>query len=70
MMARTESYFPNDMGLFDVCGNVAEMIDEKGKACGGSWKDLPENGTIQSVKTYNGSDETVGFRVFMEVIEK
>jgi formylglycine-generating enzyme required for sulfatase activity len=70
MMARTESYFPNDMGLYDVCGNVAEMIDEKGRACGGSWKELPEEGTIQSVKTYYGPDETVGFRVFMEVIEK
>ena len=70
MMARTESYFRNNIGLYDVVGNVAEMIDEKGKACGGSWNDVPEKSTIQSVKTYNGPDETVGFRVFMEVIEK
>jgi formylglycine-generating enzyme required for sulfatase activity len=70
MMSRTESYFPNDMGLYDVVGNVAEMIDEKGKACGGSWNDTPENSTIQSVKNYRGPDETVGFRIFMEVIEK
>jgi hypothetical protein len=46
------------------------MIDEKEKACGGSWNDVPENSTIQSIKNYKGSDETVGFRVFMEVIEK
>jgi formylglycine-generating enzyme required for sulfatase activity len=70
MMARTRSYFPNDIGLYDVCGNVAEMIDEEGKACGGSWKELPEKSTIQSVKNYSGPDETIGFRVFMEVIEK
>ncbi|MEJ0033285.1 MAG: hypothetical protein WDO15_24445 [Bacteroidota bacterium] len=70
MMARTESYFPNNIGLYDVVGNVAEMIDEKGKACGGSWNDVPEKSTIQSVKTYNSPDETVGFRVFMEVLEK
>ncbi len=70
MTAYVEAYFPNDIGLFDVVGNVAEMIDEKGKACGGSWNDLPENSTIQSVKNYSGPDETVGFRMFMEVIEK
>lgn len=69
MMAHVECYFPNNIGLFDVVGNVAEMIDEKGKACGGSWNDLPQNSTIHSVKNYSGPDETVGFRVFMEVIE-
>lgn len=69
MMAFVRAYFPNNIGLYDVVGNVAEMIDEKGKACGGSWNDVPENSTIQSVKTFNGPDETVGFRVFMEVIE-
>ena len=70
MMSHVHAYFPNNIGLFDIVGNVAEMIDEKGKACGGSWNDLAENSTIQSVKTYKGPDETVGFRVFMEVIEK
>ena len=70
MMAFTRAYFPNDIGLYDVVGNVAEMIDEKGKACGGSWKEAPEKSTIQSVKNYTGPDETIGFRVFMEVIEK
>jgi formylglycine-generating enzyme required for sulfatase activity len=70
MMAFVESYFPNNIGLFDVCGNVAEMISEKGKACGGSWDDVPEKSTIQSIKNYKGPDETVGFRVFMEVVER
>lgn len=70
MQAQVENYFPNNIGLYDMVGNVAEMIDEKGKACGGSWNDLPENSTIHSIKNYTGPDETVGFRVFMEVIEK
>jgi len=43
-----------------VVGNIAEMIDEKGKACGGSWNDDPKNSTMQSVKDYSGPDETVG----------
>lgn len=70
MMSPVGAYFPNNIGLYDVVGNVAEMIDEKGKACGGSWAEHPLKSTIQSVKNFSGPDETVGFRVFMEVLEK
>ncbi|HTH55864.1 MAG TPA: SUMF1/EgtB/PvdO family nonheme iron enzyme [Cyclobacteriaceae bacterium] len=70
MMAHVASYFPNDLGLYDVVGNVAEMIDEKGKACGGSWDHLPKDCTIRSRVTYNQPSSWVGFRVFMEVLEK
>ncbi len=69
MMGRTRSYFPNNIGLFDVVGNVAEMINEKGKACGGSWNDPPEESTLHSVKTFQVADKSVGFRVFMEVVD-
>lgn len=62
------SYFPNDMGFYDVVGNVAEMINIKGKACGGSWNHYPEESTITSVMNYSKSSGTVGFRVFMEVM--
>lgn len=69
MMGRTASYFPNNIGLYDVVGNVAEMIEQPGKACGGSWDDVPSESTIHSVKTYTRPDATIGFRVFMEVLE-
>jgi formylglycine-generating enzyme required for sulfatase activity len=69
MMGRTASYFPNNIGLYDVVGNVAEMIDSEGTACGGSWDDIPEESTIHSVKSYAHPDATIGFRVFMEVVE-
>jgi len=55
--------------LYDVVGNVAEMIDEIGRACGGSWNDLPSESTIHSVKPYIRPNATIGFRVFMEVVE-
>jgi formylglycine-generating enzyme required for sulfatase activity len=61
-------YFPNGMGLYDMSGNVAEMVAEKGKACGGSWNHAPENATISSTNEYSNSSGAVGFRVFMEVI--
>jgi formylglycine-generating enzyme required for sulfatase activity len=69
LMAPVQSYFPNDIGLYDVVGNVAEMTSEKGKACGGSWNHPAEQSTILSVNEYNGANSEVGFRVFMEVIE-
>ena len=68
-MAQTATYFPNGMGLYDVVGNVAEMVDEKGKALGGSWDDIPNESTIRSVKSYDKPGDSVGFRVFMEVVD-
>ncbi len=64
------TYFSNEMGLFDVVGNVAEMIDEAGKAMGGSWNHPPEESTIHSMSEYDSRSTDVGFRIFMEVIEE
>jgi formylglycine-generating enzyme required for sulfatase activity len=69
-MSQTANYFPNNIGLYDVVGNVAEMIDERGKACGGSWNSYPQNATIWTVDTYTKASGTIGFRVFMEVVEE
>lgn len=69
MMGPVETYFPNDIGLYDVVGNVAEMTSEKGKACGGSWNHPAEESTIKSINLYDGPDSAIGFRVFMEIIE-
>lgn len=70
LMSPVQSYFPNRMGLYDVVGNVAEMTNEEGKACGGSWNHDPEESTILSINEYTAPDASTGFRVFMEVIEQ
>jgi formylglycine-generating enzyme required for sulfatase activity len=64
------TYFPNGMGLYDVVGNVSEMLKDEGKACGGSWNHSPEESTIMSVNSYSATSGAVGFRLFMEVVEK
>ncbi len=64
------TYFPNGMGLYDVIGNVAEMIDQPGKAMGGSWNHVARESTISSINSYDGPVSEVGFRIFMEVIEE
>jgi formylglycine-generating enzyme required for sulfatase activity len=69
LMSPVQSYFPNDIGLYDVVGNVAEMTIEKGRACGGSWNHSPEESTIRSVSEYTQANSEVGFRIFMEVLE-
>ncbi|MEO9484535.1 MAG: SUMF1/EgtB/PvdO family nonheme iron enzyme [Ekhidna sp.] len=64
------TYFANGFGLYDVIGNVAEMTQNEGEAMGGSWNHEADESTIQSMNEYDGSDISVGFRLFMEVIEE
>jgi len=63
-------YFPNDFGFYNVCGNVAEMILEKGIACGGSWKSPGGDVQVKSKKYYSKPTCDIGFRFFMVIIEK
>lgn len=65
---KADAYFPNDLGLYNTIGNVAEMIQQKGIAKGGSWEDKPDACTITSTKSYENPSPAIGFRVFMEVI--
>jgi len=60
--APVESYVPNDYGLYNMCGNVAEMIQEKGTAVGGSWNSPGYDIRIESVMNYEGPNPFVGFR--------
>ena len=66
-----KSFQPNKFGLYNICGNVAEMLDDKSIVKGGSWQDTKENLRIDAQKAYDGSAmTTVGFRYFVEIIEK
>ena len=67
---KVESYFPNKLGMYNMIGNAAEMIDKKGIAKGGNWFTAPKNSTIKSKFEYDGPNPGVGFRIVMEVIEK
>jgi len=68
--APVNSYRPNDFGLFNVCGNVAEMINEKGKTRGGSYRNSGWDVRIDAFDNYTKSASDIGFRYFMQVIEK
>lgn len=71
IIAPVISYWPNKFGLYNMSGNVAEMVSEKGIAKGGSWKDKPEFLRIDAKFNYDGSAQTfIGFRYFVEIIKK
>jgi formylglycine-generating enzyme required for sulfatase activity len=64
--APVNSFFPNDIGLYNVCGNVAEMLAENGVAAGGSYEDTGYDIRIQSTKDFSGATRDIGFRVLMQ----
>lgn len=67
--ATIKSFYPNSFGLYNMCGNVAEMIEEKGLAKGGSFDDGAYNVRIASEKHYTKPQADIGFRVAMKIIE-
>jgi formylglycine-generating enzyme required for sulfatase activity len=62
LTAPSESYYPYSHGFYNLNGNVAEMISEKGVAVGGSFQDYGRDIRLQSRKAYEGSACDVGFR--------
>ncbi len=64
--APVDSYQPNKFGLYNVCGNASEMVDEKGFSKGGSWYSAREKVQIVQSEYYKKSEPYLGFRIFME----
>jgi sulfatase modifying factor 1 len=69
IMAPLESYEPNDYGLFNMAGNVAEMVAEKGISKGGSWIHSGANLVIDSSIYYDSHQSWLGFRYVMEIVK-
>ena len=63
------SYSPNKYGVFNIVGNASEMIQEKNIAMGGDYLSTGYNVKVISKKEFKGNDVSVGFRVYMEIIE-
>ena len=59
------SYWRGISDLYNMNGNVAEMIEDKGIAVGGSWNCPGNDVQNTSVMSYNGPSPFVGFRVVM-----
>ena len=58
-----KSHYPNNYGLYNMSGNVAEMVYERGIAYGGSYLDPGYDIRIDSEKPYDAPSPLIGFRV-------
>lgn len=66
LLAPAISFFSNDFGLYNMCGNAAEWINEPGRTKGGSWANTAEQIKVDAADTYAGntaSSPFIGFRV-------
>jgi len=64
------SYWPNDYGLYNMAGNVAEYVSEVGITKGGDWNDPGYYIQIWAQNHYKNAQsasDKVGFRVCMKV---
>lgn len=68
--ANVRSFWPNGFDLYNMSGNVAEMINIKDQAMGGGWNSYGGEITTTSIKRYNEPSPEIGFRIFMEIIER
>ena len=65
-----DAYFPNDLGFYNMSGNVAEMVEQEGITRGGGWNDPSYFIQIDIQNQETLPSPNVGFRVFMDVIEE
>lgn len=63
----TYSFYKNDFGIYNMIGNVAEMINKKGIAKGGSFKDELSVSSITDRTFYENPMDNIGFRCVCEV---
>ena len=63
------SYNPNEFGIYNMNGNVSELVSDKNIAVGGDWRSPGYDIRINSAKLYKGASVTVGFRVVATYLE-
>lgn len=64
-----DAYWPGNSGLYNMNGNVAEMVATPGIAVGGSWQCPGYDVRNQAVMHFDNSSPFVGFRPLLLVTE-
>lgn len=63
------SYWPNDYGLYNCAGNVAELVSDDNVAMGGSWRSYPSDVKVTSEMNADTASSQIGFRYLVEVVK-
>lgn len=64
------SFWPNSFGLYNMLGNVAEMVQEKGVCKGGGWRNRLEECRVGKDTEYTKPTAWLGFRCVCVVKKK
>jgi formylglycine-generating enzyme required for sulfatase activity len=64
------SYWKNSFGLFNMLGNVAEMVNEKGISKGGGWRNNLEQCRVGKDQEYTKPTAWLGFRCICVIKNK
>lgn len=67
--APAASYFPNEFGLYNLNGNVSEILAQSDEVIGGSWHDAGHDIRNRSTRKYQGASAMVGFRVVTTIVK-
>lgn len=65
--APTKSYWQNNYGIYNIIGNVAEMVQEKRIAKGGSWIHSAAEANLEKEIPYSKPESWLGFRCICEI---
>jgi formylglycine-generating enzyme required for sulfatase activity len=68
ILTPVKSYWKNELGIYNLSGNAAEMVSEKGIAKGGSFLDTDDKLKIESKLNYKNPSCDLGFRYLMKIV--
>ena len=63
IVAPTDSFWPNDFGMYNMNGNVSELLADGNLAAGGDWRSPGFDIRNESTTAVSGTEPTVGFRI-------
>ncbi|MEL6733190.1 MAG: SUMF1/EgtB/PvdO family nonheme iron enzyme [Bacteroidota bacterium] len=67
MALPSESLLENELGIYHLKGNAAELVEDGTLVVGGSWEDAPQEDWKTYTNTYKGPHASVGFRCVCEL---
>lgn len=70
LMAPVKSYTPNEFDIYNLNGNVSEMILDGNIAVGGNWNSPGYDVRNESTQIFTKANPMVGFRPVMTFVEK
>jgi hypothetical protein len=69
LTAPVVSFYKNGYGLFNMSGNVAELIEDKYIVRGGHWNSFKDGLRLKTFEHYTGPSPTIGFRYVIEKVK-